>query len=70
MDFCYKVQKVQNVLQCYYCEILDLFMYCEICKMYMCDICSEKLYFLNIMIEYRVVLVKKWEKIFKSKEYL
>lgn len=69
MDPRHKAQKAQNVLQCHYCEIPDPPMYCEICKMHMCDACSEKPHLLNIMTEHRVISVKKREKTPKSKEH-
>lgn len=54
-------RRVKDVLQCYLCESSDFFMYCDICRIYLCKFCVGE-YIFDELKKYKVGVFKKQEK--------
>lgn len=57
-----------GVLWCYFCDILYLFLYCDICVEYLCEVCKGE-YLLDFLKEYEVLFFRGWELIIKCFKY-
>lgn len=48
---------IKDVVWCYLCDIFVFFLYCDVCYINLCKVCVVE-YFLDDLVEYKVVLIK------------